>query len=53
MKVTHLQRVVPLSDALRPPQVDFTLLEQGEADGEVTSLVQKFNFVNVHKFDLK
>ena len=51
--ICHLQRVVPLSDAFRSPQVNLPLLEQRDADGKVASFVQKLHGVNVHKFDLE
>ena len=44
---SYPDRPEPLSDALRLPQVDLSVFDEGDADGEVAALVQQLHVVNL------
>ena len=44
---SYPDRPEPLSDALRLPEVDLSVFDEGDADGEVAALVQQLHVVNL------
>ena len=50
---SYPDRPEPLSDALRLPEVDLSVFDEGDADGEVAALVQQLHVVNLGHPQLK